>query len=1153
MYFNNFFPFLGYSDFVRSYSETVPVSDIYLPFTLAGSSVVTPVSRPLNAYRILPCGTLVLNEPDSICYDVANGVYGGSVVLNIIELDYFQVASNIDVSKVDEELSATYYINGGYEKEDILTDVFINSSANGTQVSNTDSLLKDVLYKYTPGVNMYDWLDSDGVIQEASLFNQLKDKVSDVPGYGDIKVDTDAKSSDPTYAYLDNYFALPEGEELKSGGREVVPLLIGPTAVFKSATVKELCKKYDYRLVDFRVSFTSRLDFSGLFQIGEVDGKKYSYACPMEELVTCSDGFREYCRKAYDKVSNILKDGYTIENVKGSGDNKTGDRVPITEEQRKGLESLLEQYKEYMKTPVLFFDEINRTNDKGIEGILVTLLNQKKFNDMNMSGCKFIAACNLNLNLDARHENLKDDLDMLYQVNSDLDSAFLNRFIPIKVYPKDVQGRWFEWAKGTKVLNGKTVPNIHSCVVDFLMNHDYWVYDDSPVLDAIEQGKEDTEISSQSFPNYRTWEMVSDYLYSVDEDSELGNNPKIIRRTIISGLISDNVADSFISYLTDMGYEEFVKSKDTDDIGDFLSSTLDSGVPALMISPSSMGKTSRVKSYMKKVEERTGTKPVLINISLASKDAVDLMGYPIKEDLTDYVSGGLLDKLKIPSLSSDLRGIMESVSSDLSYGMTDKLTVRAPDMEIKKRFKKALDEGREVILFFDEINRCQTTTVMSAVFQCISDSVFAGISFKDQKDRVKIVAACNMRHSEMDEDTMDIYSSANSLDPALANRFALYWKKKYDANDVHSWINFMEEQKSEGNIDGTVLDFFKTLSDEEAIEVMSSVEKRVMENAEPSTRMLLQLSKDIKAMRQASKTGRTTGLFAGAVFFNDTVRDEYSSIVQSFGNSSDQGIDLNSSCESFSKFCKKLINFRNFWEPVITGKTVDVKGVTLSGEDIIDSLEDCCKVLTDYAVRPITSNEVEDCKKVISTTIYLLDAASDLDTSISDMRIKQFTNFVGEDFANRFIKYFDSVFGTDLDTNITIEMLSDDSLISPFLDVFNLNLSKYSGNTEKIISEYTDLVGEFWRVHKDTLPAENYADFLGGIKTRLPNTDNFITFLNNMPKVYEGVFVGAEAKGIPWIEKYLENYTKPITPDEIKSIQGISKKSISNNSDIRIL
>lgn len=1152
MYFNKFFPFLGYSDFVRSYSETVPVSDIYLPFTLTGSSVVTPVSRPLNAYLILPCGTLVLNEPDSICYDVANGVYGGSLVLNIIELDYFQVASDIDVSKVDEELSATYYINGGYEKEDILTDVFINSSANGTQVSNTDSLLKDVLYKYTPGVNMYDWLDSDDVIQEASLFNQLKDKVDDVPGYGDIKVDNDAKSSDPTYAYLDNYFALPEGEELKSGGREVVPLLIGPTAVFKSATVKELCKKYDYRLVDFRVSFTSRLDFSGLFQIGEVDGKKYSYACPMEELVTCSDGFREYCRKAYDKVSNILKDGYTIENVKGSGDNKTGDRVHITEEQRKGLESLLEQYKEYMKTPVLFFDEINRTNDKGIEGILVTLLNQKKFNDMNMSGCKFIAACNLNLNLDARHENLKDDLDMLYQVNSDLDSAFLNRFIPIKVYPKDVQGRWFEWAKGTKVLNGKTVPNIHSCVVDFLMNHDYWVYDDSPVLDAIEQGKEDTEISSQSFPNYRTWEMVSDYLYSVDEDSELGN-PKIIRRTILSGLISDKVADSFISYLTDMGYEEFVKSKDTDDIGDFLSSTLDSGVPALMISPSSMGKTSRVKSYMKKVEERTGTKPVLINISLASKDAVDLMGYPIKEDLTDYVSGGLLDKLKIPSLSSDLRGIMGSVSSDLSYGMTDKLTVRAPDMEIKKRFKKALDEGREVILFFDEINRCQTTTVMSAVFQCISDSVFAGISFKDQKDRVKIVAACNMRHSEMDEDTMDIYSSANSLDPALANRFALYWKKKYDANDVHSWINFMEEQKSEGNIDGTVLDFFKTLSDEEAIEVMSSVEKRVMENAEPSTRMLLQLSKDIKAMRQASKTGRTTGLFAGAVFFNDTVRDEYSSIVQSFGNSSDQGIDLNSSCESFSKFCKKLINFRNFWEPVITGKTVEVKGVTLSGEDIIDSLEDCCKVLTDYAVRPITSNEVEDCKKVISTTIYLLDAASDLDTSISDMRIKQFTNFVGEDFANRFIKYFDSVFGTDLDTNITIEMLSDDSLISPFLDVFNLNLSKYSGNTEKIISEYTDLVGEFWRVHKDTLPAENYADFLDGIKTRLPNTDNFITFLNNMPKVYGGVFVGAEAKGISWIEKYLENYTKPITPDEIKSIQGISKKSISNNSDIRIL
>ena len=38
-------------------------------------------------------------------------------------------------------------------------------------------------------------------------------------------------------------------------------------------------------MVDFRVAFTSRLDYSGLFQIGEVEGKKYSYACPMEEIV----------------------------------------------------------------------------------------------------------------------------------------------------------------------------------------------------------------------------------------------------------------------------------------------------------------------------------------------------------------------------------------------------------------------------------------------------------------------------------------------------------------------------------------------------------------------------------------------------------------------------------------------------------------------------------------------------------------------------------------------------------------------------------------------------------------------------------------------------------------------------------------------------
>ena len=77
------------------------------------------------------------------------------------------------------------------------------------------------------------------------------------------------------------------------------------------------------------------------------------------------------------------------------------------------------------------------------------------------------------------------------------------------------------------------------------------------------------------------------------------------------------------------------------------------------------------------------------------------------------------------------------------------------------------------------------------------------------EDKVKIVAACNMSYTGMEEGEdvdADAYSSAGSLDPALAARFSLFWKKGYDENDVKSWISFMEDLKKEGEIDSTLVD-----------------------------------------------------------------------------------------------------------------------------------------------------------------------------------------------------------------------------------------------------------------------------------------------------------------------------------------------------------
>lgn len=730
MYVEKLFPYLKDGDFVRSERKVVDISSIYCPLESDIATVgidIKRTNRDFKLIKILPCDLLVFDESDEVAFKVKNGLYGDTISAVISEIDYTSISNRLDVSTVDDVLSATMMMNGAYYKEEIITDEFINICSNG--VSIPDDVLSSVKIKYENGISFSEWVNSSTNIKESA--DMLDSLVADKKSGKSINTQVLSDDRDSIYNWMDAYFALPEGEDMKSGGREVVPLLIGPTAVFKSATVKELCKKYNYRMVDFRVAFTSRLDYSGLYEMGEIEGdiKKYSYSCPMEEIVTCSDGFREFCRQSYDKISDILRKGYIEDNKVTDGENSDSNQTALTDEQRDKLSKLLAQYKEYMKTPVLFFDEITRCKDGGVNGILVQLLNQKRFQNMTLNGCKFVAATNLNISNDAEHARLKYELDDMYDVAEDIDVAYSNRFIPLKVFPQDVKGRWFEWAESTTEKNGKTVTSIHPVILEFLKGPgDNLVYNDTPVLTAIDNGLSKNEINSQTFPNYRTWDMLSGYLYSIDEDYEVrikrdNNAVREYRINIVNGLISSWAGERFIDFLNKKGYKEYeeVHGVINDDVGDFLNSTLSSGTPALLIGPSSLGKTSRVNAYRKKVEKRTGLKPELISVNLASMDTADLMGYPIKRSLVEYSAGEDLEKYGLGSVKKELEDVIKGVASNLDYGMTDSLTVRAPSMEMKLRFQKALKEGREVILFFDEANRVKNPTIMSAMFECFTE------------------------------------------------------------------------------------------------------------------------------------------------------------------------------------------------------------------------------------------------------------------------------------------------------------------------------------------------------------------------------------------------------------------------------------------------
>jgi hypothetical protein len=1160
---SNYFPFLDKADFIKNVRETHSI-DEFLGYesliTDFDSQTSDSSNRVFKAYRIMPSNTLFLMELPSTVLRIFSGDFGGNIIVDIMEFDYQGVANIVETDLVNDVNKAIFACNGAYLVEDIVTDTFINACANGFDVTRdisvdykvleeSDKQNKDSLSSW---LFMNDNIDESYIMESAlDTLQMLKDRRKN----GKSNDAEEVKGKDAVYTWLDAYFSLPEGEEMKSGGREVVPLLIGPTAVFKSATVKELCKKYNYRMVDFRVAFTSRLDYSGLFQIGEVEGKKYSYACPMEEIVVCSDGFREFCKQSYQKLEDILQKGYTEEEIASDGNEVDTEKKYLTDEQKDKIVGLQLQYKNYMRTPVLFCDEITRCRDKGVNGILVQLLNQKKLNDMTLNGCKFVAATNLDIQKGLEREEYRMELDMLYDVNTDLDVAYSNRFIPLKVYPNDVMDRWFEWASGTTDKKGfKGVSNIHPVVLEFLNNNRDMVYNDKPVLDAIAEGLSDNEQRTQVFPNYRTWDMLSDYLYSVDKTAEAENDgkedsgeEKLYKRKILEGYVSKWCCEKFIPFLESKGYSNFdeVKEPIKDDVGDFLSTALETGSPAMLIGPSALGKTSRVKQYMKKAKIKTGLEPVLINVNLASKDAVDLMGMPVKQSLTEYVGGGILKGSGLDDVSKALQDVVANVSADIKYGMTDIMTLRAPDKTIKDRFVTALKEGREVILFFDEVNRVSSNTVTSAVFEVISDYRFAGVDFSNYKDKVKVVAACNMAWEGMDDEAGG-YGDTGTLDPAFAARFSIYWKKNYDENDVASWIEFMESQKEEGLIDGTLIEFFKGLEPEKALKTMASVEKRTLEDAQPSTRNMLQLSKDIKSMRGRRQENGTfkAKAFNGKILFTDDVAMMFEDLVLER-----QSDSLESHAQKTVKFLDSLLYGSESWESLLIGDSVKIGDTSISASDIIDSLVQCRDDLKQFTLKPMSSDGRVDCSDTIDLVEDLAGFVRQLDINTGNKREDMFKMYLGESILGEFTKYFNNTFGTNLDEDISIEQLSDKTLIIPFMKIVQRNFSKYSGNTEGMVRYCLDLCKEFMEVHGTSLPNENYAMFLTGIKDILPNADNMVLFLRRSDEGLEEMYKLAEGVGDDWIIDITSDFGNKSTKADIEAIRQLIKDSKKTKKD----
>lgn len=547
-----------------------------------------------------------------------------------------------------------------------------------------------------------------------------------------------------------------------------IPLLVGTTAVAKSSTVKSVVSslenegEYGYRLVDIRTAFLDKNDIEGFTTKVKDSNNEYQIEMsPMRELLECTDEFLAYARDTLRKLKELDENSETVK-------------------------KLIEIYEYKSKTPVLFFDEITRA-EKSVRNAFTTIINQKQFLDYHMTIARIVAATNYAV-------DLPEEYSVVYTTEDIYDIASLERYETYIVKPEDIFQSWLIWAKD----------NIHPVVYSYLQekgassayNVDTLIKNFSTMKNA-----DPMSISEYPFPNYRSWEHVSMYMKSLS-----GNT---VKETVINSLLGKNeVSVGFLESLRDAEYTvEYLEGDDFfyNDMKDCVLA----GVPVMLAGPTSYGKTTRVSNLASELDA------VLICINLATKDSTQIKGVPYPIPVEEAMLKGY--DINLEELSDYLKELITDTSS---YNVSGRTTEYIPDKYVREKILKAKREGKRVILFYDEVNRCDKT-VLSSVFEAVSDHRAFGVDI--DSDKLSIVCAANLGNS---------YGDVTDLDPAFSSRFAVLRRDNWTLKDVSSFKSYMKEKK----YNEAVRKFIEDLPEDTVLEMLESTEDRTLVDAVPSMR-----------------------------------------------------------------------------------------------------------------------------------------------------------------------------------------------------------------------------------------------------------------------------------------------------------------------------
>lgn len=958
---NSFLPFLEYAPVIKEYyGIKVDTSLLYLQ----GSSLTLGDNI---LYLVQPLNILVPKSLNRKSLDSET-----ILEATIIEVDYSQVANILTTVK-----GIAYYpqLGDSYEEQAIETEYLINLASNGVVLQE----LPKIKNKSCTGepkvlVNL-----PEGIVNEASL---------DTFANASVKAIT-INTQSPIQTRIDSYL---------NGGyvTQRILLLVGPSAVAKSAQVKAVCNKYNYRMVDLRTAFMSRLDLQGLTDIVyNSDGSVNSEQSPMQEFITCTDEFIKFSRAAVPVIEKYIN-------------NETN------ENKKKELINLKKSYEEYSKVPVLFLDEISRT-EASVRQALTNILSSKEFMGHKMTIARIIAADNHPI-------DSPDELKDIFLTNTTEDSAFNERFEAIPVTPEDVLPSWLDWAI-LKKPNGNQ--NIHPAILEFLELNPKLYYDYSEVENRFLDDFDEYKLSVTPYPNYRTWEFTSNYIYEA----------KDVQFSTLEGFLGAKTATKLTSFLKTKGINVEPNKDGKEDWNLIIKDAIVNRTPTLLASPSGLGKTSNIHRISKELGAIT------IDINLSELDRTDIMGPPAKVNTVSHI-GGQLDIIN-EDLSKELMGVASG------FDLPQNITVRAPRIDVARKFKQSIDEGRKVVLVFDELTRVTNPATMSAVFEAISDNRIFGITF--DPTQVSIICACNIGAN---------FQDTQRLDPAFAARLNIHTKDAYTKDDVDSIRNHIKT-----NYNPYLSVYFDKLTDDEIVDLVSQVEERSIEQSVPSTRAFNDLSLYLDDDKSSS-------LCVGSIIFK-SVSDRRKA------NLSLTCSDIN---ESSMKDCLTLIDSSiNNWAALDTSISVQVGSENISARELKDLYIECIDEIN-------KGNMVHfpTLKKIISALVTL-------DVDVQNLRRQTVGYITGNAFADKFCEYYNTVSGTKI-VVIKVSDLKDYSLYTPYIEQQLLGLVAPEAMRNAVLQSYEDIYKEF----NLNLTVDHYREFITKGVGKLPTADSRLNLIKSM-------------------------------------------------------